>query len=340
MSAQSDLALIVCTYRRPQALARLLDAVARQTRRPDEVLVVDGSPDAASEHAIAHHLAPPAHSRYLRVAPEARGLTRQRNLGIVHTQARLVAFLDDDTVPEVDYFAQILAAFEQHPDAVGIGGYLTGTAWQRGAEPAGDSHAHYRHGAWTRAEALRWRLRRRLGLDSPLPPGWMPPSGHARSLGYLPPDGRVYRVEFLMGGAATWRRSLLEKRAFSHLFDGYGLYEDLDFSLRTRGLGALYLCTRARLAHLHEPVGRPRPLRYGRMVTRNGWRVWRTRWPKPALGDRCRWWMTTLLLAACRLGGGIRGPHRLQALAETAGRLAGAAEVLVQPPSREVDPDA
>ncbi len=352
MHAPDTLALVICTYRRPQALVRLLEAVGSQTRVPDEVLIVDGSPDQDSEEAVAPFLHADASAvRYRRATAEERGLTRQRNVGIAETTATMIAFLDDDTVPEPRYFEAILACFSAHPDAIGVGGFLTETTWQhtsddiepRGedtvlAVPGGTSGGLYRQGPWSRPEGLRWRLRTRLGLASPLPPGWMPPSGHGRSLGYLPPDGQDHPVEFIMGGASTWRRSLFDQASFSRYFEGYGLYEDLDFCLRVRHRGPLFLCTQARVAHLHEPLGRPRPWHYGRMVTRNGWRVWRTRWPQPSWPDRARWWSTTFLLAGCRLGEAIRGPRRGHALLETLGRLAGGAEVLMHPPPREESP--
>ena len=46
------LSLVICTYRRPGPVRRLLEAVAVQTRRPDEVLVVDASPDQETEEDL------------------------------------------------------------------------------------------------------------------------------------------------------------------------------------------------------------------------------------------------------------------------------------------------
>lgn len=317
-----SLSLIVCTYRRPAPVRRLLEAVAAQTRRPDEVLVVDASPETDTEEAVRG-----LGVTYERVPPEERGLTRQRNWGISRARGGLIAFLDDDTVPEPEYFAEILACFERHPDAVGVGGYISNEVdWRRGTGRA--SLSVYRFGEWERREDFRWRLRRLAGLDSPLGPGRMPASGHARPTGFVPPDGTDHPVELFMGGAATWRRELLEKVRFSPWFEGYGLYEDLDFCLRAGREGSLWLCTRARLAHLHDAAGRPDRFRYGEMVVRNGWRVWRLRWPSPPWPDRGRWWATTLLLAACRLGDAVRGPERTAALTEALGRLWGSATLL------------
>lgn len=315
------LSLIVCTFRRPGPVRRLLAAMAAQARRPDEVLVVDASPDGETEDVVRGFPG----VAYSRVPPEERGLTRQRNWGIARTRGELVAFLDDDTVPEPAYFEEVLACFGRHPEAVGVGGYIANeVAWTR-ATPGPAPLSVFRLGEWERREDYRWRLRRLLGLDSPAGPGRMPAMGHARSVGFFPPDGEDHPVELFMGAAATWRRDLLERVRFSPWFEGYGLYEDLDFCLRASRMGSLWLCTRARLDHLHDAAGRPNRFRYGEMTVRNGWRVWRLRWPSPSWADRGRWWATTLLLAGCRLA----DP------AEAFGRLWGAATLFWDRPDQE-----
>lgn len=315
--------MIVCTLDRPGPMATLLGALARQHRPADETLVVDASADDTTESVVRGF----PEVRYRRARPEERGLTRQRNVGIANTEGDIVAFLDDDTVPEPEYVGALLDGFTRHARAVGVGGYLTEVDWRRrskGERPA--ERGTYRAGRFVRREDLRWRLRRRLGLDSTAAPGIMPPSGHPRPLGFLPPDGRDHEVDFVMGGAAAWKRSLFDAVRFDEGFEGYGLYEDLDFCLRARRHGDLVLAGRARLAHEHAPSGRPDHRRYGRMVVENGWYVWRVAYPRPAARTRLRWWLTTGLLAACRAGDVAR--RRDGAFAETRGRLEGMARVL------------
>ena len=329
--AKPELSLVVCTYRRPAAVAALLAALRGQTRRPDEVLVVDASPDAETEEVVRSGPSLPG-LRYEKAPPEHRGLTRQRNYGVARTNGEVVAFLDDDAVPAPEYCEEILACFERHPDAVGVGGFVEGVAWRRasGGEPP---LSVFRLDGWERREDLRWRLRRILRLDPALSPGWMPPSGHGRPVGFLPPDGEDHPVESLLGCAMAWRRRVFDSVRFSPYFEGYGLYEDLDFCIRASRLGSIVLCTRARLRHEHAPAGRPDAFRYGMMVVRNGWFVWRRRWPQPKPADRLRWWATTFVLAGCRMaGGGGRA-----ALLETLGRLWAVPGVLLRPP-RETPP--
>jgi GT2 family glycosyltransferase len=319
------LSLIVCTYKRPQAVSLLLDGVRAQHRIPDQVLIVDGSPDERTRDLV--HARIPSWQggelAYVQVPPEQRGLTRQRNVGIAHTHGSVVAFLDDDTVPEAGYFEELLRCLDRHPEAAGVGGYIADEAnWRRGAEPGAGSLDTFRWNEWVRREDVRWRLRRMFGLVSPAPPGWIPPSGHGRPVSFLPPDGADHQVEFVMGGASIWRRATLERHRFSERFDGYGLYEDLDFCIRVSREAPLFLCTLAQLHHYHDPASRPDPFHYGTMVVRNGWYVWRQRWPAPPVADRAKWWATTVLLAACRAADTLRGPHRGEALKEASGRFA------------------
>jgi GT2 family glycosyltransferase len=333
--ARPTLSLIVCTYGRPEQIRSLLQSTLRQTRPPDEILIVDGSHDGKTEEAVADIRNDKGDQgiSYYRVGKEERGLTRQRNYGITRSQGDLIAFLDDDTIPEADYFAELGACFDRHPDTVGVGGYIDNEVhWDRVGPESPRSTGVFRASEWQRREDYRWRLRKLLRLASPLSPGWMPSSGHARPIGFLPPDGNDYEVEFVMGGASAWRRAIFERQQFSTYFEGYGLYEDLDFCIRASRAGTLHVCTRARLAHEHAPGARPKSFHYGEMVIRNGWFVWRRRWPEPSFPDRLRWWATTALLSWCRLGDAVRGPLRGAALAEAMGRFWGMTKLLASAP--------
>jgi GT2 family glycosyltransferase len=315
--------LVVCTLHRPTSVRRLLEALEGQRRRPDEVLVVDASDDRSTEAVVAdraptwggtlHHIA---------VAPEQRGLTRQRNLGVARAEGTLIAFLDDDTLPDPGYLAEVEACFGRHPEAAGVGGAIEDGSWQPFTDPETVPRGWYRAGGWARPEGQRWRLRRSLGLDAGLPPGWMPASGHGRPVSFLPPDSGDHIVEMLMGGVSTWRREVLDHHHFDPGFAGYGLYEDLDLCLRAAADGPLVLATAAQVRHEHAPEARPHPARYGRMVVQNGWYVWRRRWPHPGASDRFRWWATTTVLAAARATG------RPDGLREAWGRCCGMAAVL------------
>lgn len=329
------LSLIICTYMRPAAVCTLLESVVAQVRLPDEVLIVDGSTDEATRDALRDHSYPFSFS-YFKVPDKDRGLTRQRNYGIqrVSERCNIVAFLDDDTVLQPEYFAEIVKTFQKQPDAVGVGGYILEDGWIKGV-PSGNVSRYFCIDGWYRRDGLRTVLRKYVKLGSPPCPCVMPPESHGRSIGSFPPSGRTYSVEHFMGGAASYRKAVFEDIAFSSYFEGYGLYEDLDFCLRLSKIGSCYVNTNAQLHHYHEPSGRPNRFTYGKMVVRNGWYVWRVKYERPSFSARYKWWAISILLATLRLGNALTGPHRRQALTEAVGRYAGMVSLLLVPPKVE-----
>jgi GT2 family glycosyltransferase len=314
--------LIVCTYMRPRALHDLLLSVESQALYPDEVMIVDGSADFRTRDLLLER--PFRNLRYYHVDEKNRGLTRQRNFGIAHAnpKSEVICFLDDDTVLEPDYFRRLLETYADYPNALGVGGYIANEAHWRKMDGSDADVDAFSYDGWHRTEPSRFRIRRRFGLDSDVPPGHAPLFSHGRSIGFLPPSGKVYPVQQLMGGVSSFRKSVFTDFSFSEYFEGYGLYEDADFTLRVSKAGPLYVNTAARLAHYHEPSGRPNQFRYGKMVVRNGWYVWRVHNPHPKFSDRVKWHAITLLLTGIRLTNVLKGEPR-QAFTETMGRLSG-----------------
>ncbi len=334
LHAKRDLpfTLIICTYKRPVPVVTLLDSVARQTLYPDEILVVDGSPDDATAAALQSRSF--ANLTYYKVPNSDRGLTRQRNYGIARTgDTQIIAFLDDDIVLEPDYFEKLIETYREFPDALGVGGYIVEDV---GWEPLDDKYADqnfFVFDGWKRRDGSRFVIRKKLGLDSDVPPGFMPLFSHGRSIGFLPPSGKTYRVEQLMGGVSSFRKNVFQTFSFSHYFEGYGLYEDADFCLRLAQSGPLYLNTSARLYHYHDDSGRPNRFDYGQMVVRNGWYVWRVRHPKPGLKAAFKWHAITLLLAGLRLLNTFNANQKKRAFTEAMGRFWGWLRLFFDKPS-------
>lgn len=100
----------VCTRDRPEDLARALTAIARLDPPPAEVLVIDNAPASdATRVVVATHAASHAHVRYVREA--AGGLDRARNRALREARTPIVAFTDDDAVPEAAWLARLAANF-------------------------------------------------------------------------------------------------------------------------------------------------------------------------------------------------------------------------------------
>lgn len=316
--------LIICTYKRPQALFTLLQSVKLQTLYPDAILIVDGSPDDFTEAMLTQHSF--KNLKYFKVAENERGLTKQRNYGIarVSEASEVVCFLDDDTVLASTYFEAIIKTYQDYPEALGVGGYITNeVTWQNVGDGYVATVNEFYYDGWKRKDGSRFVWRKKLGLDSDVPPGCSPAFSHGRSVGFLPPSGKVYPVEQLMGGVSSFRKTVFEQFQFSTYFEGYGLYEDADFTLRVSKVGKLYLNTAAQLEHHHDAAGRPNQYAYGKMVVRNGWYVWRVKNPKPSFKSQLKWHAITLLLMAIRGTNIVSSSKKQEALTETMGRVVG-----------------
>ncbi len=316
--------LIICTYMRPKPLLQLLQSVQGQTLYPDEILVIDGSVNDETQQVLMEH--PFENLCYFQVSGEHRGLTKQRNYGIarVSDAMEIVCFLDDDVVLETDYFEQLIQTYSAYPDALGVGGLITNeTKWEWAGEGYKVTSNEFFYDGWKRKDGSRFILRKKIGLDSDCPPGYSSLFSHGRSVGFLPPSGKTYEVETLMGGVASYRKTVFETMQFSSYFEGYGLYEDADFSLRVSKVGKLYLNTAVRLSHFHAASGRPNQYRYGKMVVRNGWYVWRIKNPKPKIQHQLKWHAITILLTCIRFSNIFTSNQKEAAFIEAAGRTVG-----------------
>jgi GT2 family glycosyltransferase len=309
---------------RPQPLLKLLQSVLEQTLYPNEILIIDGSTNQETELVLKQNHFDNLH--YFAVQPEHRGLTKQRNLGIskVNLSSEIVCFLDDDIVLEKDYFEQLLLTYQIYPEALGVGGYISNeTQWSF----VGDNYTipinEFYFDGWKRKEGSRFILRKKLGLDSDCPPGYSSLYSHGRSVGFLPPSGKVYETEMLMGGVSSFRKKVFNTIQFSTYFEGYGLYEDADFTLRVAKKGKLYLNTAAQLNHYHEASGRPNQYRYGKMVVRNGWYVWRIKNPNPKIKDHFKWHVITIVLLLIRFSNTFTTVQKKHAFTEAMGRTVG-----------------
>ena len=135
-----------------------------------------------------------------------------------------------------------------------------------------------------------------------------------------------------MGGVSSFPLQVLRENKFSEYFEGYGLYEDADFSLRLSKLGNLYVNTAAHLEHHHDASGRPNMFKYGKMVVCNGWYVWRVKYPKPSLKARFKWNATALVLTLIRFSNVITAEDKKGAFKEAAGRVVSWFMLLVNKP--------
>jgi GT2 family glycosyltransferase len=309
---------------RPKPLLQLLQSVREQSLYPDEILVVDGSTNDETQLALKDHQFQNLNS--FLVSSEDRGLTKQRNFGItrVGNDMEVVCFLDDDTILEKNYFEQLINTFKQDRTVSGVGGVaINENTWQIiDANKKYNKYKYIKFEGFVYKEGLRNVVRNYLGLQSNLAPGKMPNYSHGRTCGF-PLNEKMFEVDLLIGMSMAYKKSVVDNIQFSSYFEGYGLYEDADFSIRALQFGKNIINTKVQLSHYHNPSGRPNQYQYGKMVVRNGWYVWQVKNPSPNATDFLKWHAITLLLTLIRYTNVITTNKKKEALTEALGRTVG-----------------
>ena len=316
--------LIVCTYMRADSLINLLESVKKQILYPDYILIIDGSNDDKTKIALEQNQF--RNLQYFLVSNEDRGLTRQRNFGIskLKKDIDVVCFLDDDTVLEPNYFVEIIKIFQNNLEITGVGGVaINENKWKPKRHGAFyNKKKYYLFEDYFYKEGLRNVVRNYLGLATHVGSGKMPDYSHGRTSGF-PITGKTYEVDLLIGMSMSFRKKVLDRIKFSKYFEGYGLYEDADFSLRALQFGKNVISTNVQLSHFHAASGRPNHYNYGKMVVRNGWYVWRIKNLNPTIKDRFKWNTITILLTLIRLSNSITDNNKKKAFTEAMGRIVG-----------------
>ena len=141
--------VVVPTYRRPDLLERCLDALCVQVFDPTtyEIVVVDDDP-AGSARAVVDacraRVTDVPVIRYM-TAPDTQGPAGARNVGWRSAGGALIAFTDDDTIPDPTWLRHGAAALLAEPSAWGAAGRI--------ARPLRPRPPHYERDAAGLAQA-------------------------------------------------------------------------------------------------------------------------------------------------------------------------------------------
>ncbi len=118
--------VVIPTYRRPALLARCLAALAAQDFDPAdyEVIVADDADDDATRRQV-EALASAARPAVRYVAVTGRhGPAAARNRGWEVARGAVVAFTDDDTIPDPGWLRAGVPPFDRDPDLAAVTGRL------------------------------------------------------------------------------------------------------------------------------------------------------------------------------------------------------------------------
>jgi GT2 family glycosyltransferase len=220
-------------------LIEVLHALAKQDFGSHEVIVVDDvSTDGSLERAQQECAA-------------FRAISNERNLGFAATAnvgagaatGELIAFLNNDAVPEPAWLRELVDCIDRHPEAACVDSKL----YRRGSD-------HVIDGA---GDAFTWGLK-----------------AYRRGAG-TPDDGRYSREEQILlasGAACLWRADAF-RRLGGFAEDFFAYYEDVDLCLRARRTGCEIWFAPAAIAW-HAGGSSTAPARRefdGFMAVRNRW---------------------------------------------------------------------
>jgi glycosyltransferase involved in cell wall biosynthesis len=111
-SAPRRISVAICTKDRPDWLRRLLRSLADQkTGESFEIVIVDNNSDSPEVRRVAEE----AGAVYVREGKT--GLDFARNTALQAAGGDVVAFLDDDTIAEPEWFANLSRTWAENPDA-------------------------------------------------------------------------------------------------------------------------------------------------------------------------------------------------------------------------------
>ena len=237
------LAIVIPTIGRYAELRRMLASLDRQTRSPDEVIIVDEDESSCLLSREFPQLKP-------RVIVSRGSASAKRNAGTMaaHPAMTLISFMDDDIVLEPQAIEALVAFWDHAPED------LAGTGCNLVNYPSLE--------AW-RLKSLR--LTSRLGLyDSRK--GLVLRSGIHTMMPAIIED--TY-VRWLSSMAAVFRRRVLGEFTFDEWFENYSYWEDLDLSYRIGKKYRLAVVADARFYHYPSAVGRPNAYLFGKKEVLN-----------------------------------------------------------------------
>jgi cellulose synthase/poly-beta-1,6-N-acetylglucosamine synthase-like glycosyltransferase len=198
--------VLIPTYKRTDDVNRCLHSVLKQSRQPDEVLVIVRDSDEGTRSMLEREFSREPCVKVTTIT--IPGVVAALNAGLERATGSIIAILDDDTAPRPDWLSRIESHFAGDPRLGGLGG----RDWvhQHGRMENGSRHVVGR---------VQWFGRvvgnHHLGV------------------------GSVREVDVLKGCNMSYRREAVDGIRFDVHLKGSGaqVYNDMDFSMCVKKAG-------------------------------------------------------------------------------------------------------
>jgi GT2 family glycosyltransferase len=162
---QVPVSVVLCTRDRPEQLSRCLTRLSEVIRPDTEVIVVDNAPsDSQTREAVGQAQRSMAGLMYVR--EDCPGLSVARNTGAAHTHGEILAFTDDDVIPDTFWLDGLSRGFQRAPDVEMVTGMVPPAELQHPAQARFDQLGE----RWTyNIEPVLYSMKSRSSYGFPFP---------------------------------------------------------------------------------------------------------------------------------------------------------------------------
>ncbi len=108
----------IITHNRADIISKCLDGIKNQTTKPENIIVVDTSDNDSTRNVIKKFRLP---IKYFHLKKRIRQ-PAARNLILNNTKTEILAFLDDDTVPKMEWLENIIRGYGFDHNIVAVAG--------------------------------------------------------------------------------------------------------------------------------------------------------------------------------------------------------------------------
>ena len=227
---------VIPTLNRPEDLSNAVKSILRQSRLPDELVIIDQSTGTDSEVLIKGLFENDGDEDELIKLIYVRdrsisGLVHAKKAAVAVGSGDIMMFLEDDVILSTDYIFNMIQGFFDHPEMLGSCGIITNVK------------------SYSRLRLALFNLfHRGIFFDRRV------------SVNYGPKrwSGQMIQSTYLSGGVSAFRRCVFESVKFDTK-NGFFEREDVDFSFRAVrlfGKEKFFINTSARLEHLKSEVNR------------------------------------------------------------------------------------
>jgi glucosyl-dolichyl phosphate glucuronosyltransferase len=227
--------VLVPTRNRPDDLRAFVGSLVAQTRKPEELVVVDSSdPDLPIEDILKRGLE--GSGIQLLYARSEAGTSLQRNVAVGMADGEIFVFCDDDVVLEPDCIAMLLQGFDldRTPPVGGVAGTIVNAPYAGRAVELVYGLFGLTH--WTDRDDPRLYT-----------------SGGVR---YVARPTRILDVPVVSSTVTAFRRECFTTERWAEFLPGYTLNEDVELSFRIAKQWTLVQTPHARALHNESPAGR------------------------------------------------------------------------------------